>query len=415
VNAARLAGAVILAVAVVACGGQPARSAQAQGRRTTAPAPVASAVTRPSACTTDSAAQRALPGVRPSFTAMPGHPFGVAVTADGRWAFVSLPGRPTGSVAVISDRGLTAALVRTVSVPTSAPAGLALTANGRYLLVAAGSGAIVMAVARLERGAPAAVLGTLSSVPRGSASSGGAFEVAGSAGGRFVFVSLEYAGKVAVFDLSAALADGFAARSLVGTIGVGTAPVGLAVSPNGRWLYATSESASGTLGGAAGVGTLSVIDVARAQRAPAQSVLARASAGCSPVRTVVSGDGRVVWVAARASDELLAYSAAELRRDPRRALLAAVRVGEAPLGLALTDGGARLVVADSDFEHTPGRRPQLTVLDTRAALTGRPALIGSVASGQFPREMAASAGGGELLVTNFSSRELEALSAAQLR
>jgi hypothetical protein len=55
------------------------------------------------------------------------------------------------------------------------------------------------------------------------------------------------------------------------------------------------------------------------------------------------------------------------------------------------------------------------VLDTRAALTGRPALIGSVASGQFPREMAASAGGGELLVTNFSSRELEALSAAQLR
>jgi len=95
--------------------------------------------------------------------------------------------------------------------------------------------------------------------------------------------------------------------------------------------------------------------------------------------------------------------------------VAAVRVGEAPLGLALADGGARLVVADSDFAHTRGQRPQLTVLDTQAALAGRPALIGSIPSGQFPRELAASVGGGKLLVTNnFSSRQLEAVSAAQL-
>jgi DNA-binding beta-propeller fold protein YncE len=414
VNSARLAGAVILTLAIVACGGQQARSARAQGGRPAAPVPVASAVSRPSACTTDAAAGPLLPGVRPSFVAMPGHPFGVAVTADGRWAFVSLPGRPTGSVAVVADHGLTPTLVRTVALPTSAPAGLTLTADGRYLLVAAGSGAVVMAAARLERGTRGAELGALSSEPGRSAASGGAFEVAGSADGRFVFVSLESAGKVAVFDLRAALAGGFGARSLVGTIRLGTAPVGLAASPDGRWLYATSESASGALGGAAGVGTLSVIDVARAERAPGQSVIATASAGCSPVRTVVSGDGRVVWVAARASDELLAFSATGLRRDPRRALLAAVRVGEAPLGLALADGGARLVVADSDFEHTPGQRSRLTVLDTRAALAGRPALIGSIASGQFPRELAASVGGGKLLVTNFSSRQLEALSADQL-
>jgi DNA-binding beta-propeller fold protein YncE len=414
VNAARLAAAAILTLAVASCGGGRPGSDQARGARITAPGRIGSAVARPSVCTTGVAAQPPLPGARPSFAAVPGHPFGVAVTADGRWAFVSLPGRPTGRVAVFWARGLAPALVSTVSVPTRAPAGLALTADDRYLLVAAGSGALVMDAARLERRAPGALLGTLSSGRGGSTASGGAFEVAGSVDGRLVFVSLESADRVAVFDLRAALAQRFRAPSLVETIGLGTAPVGLAASPDGRWLYATSESASGRLGGPPSVGTLSVIDVARAQRTPARSVLATATAGCSPVRTVVSGDGRTVWVAARASDEVLAYSAAELRRDPGRAMLAAVRVGEAPLGLALTDGDNRLLVADSDFEHTRGARSELTVIDTRAALSGRPALIGSVASGQFPRELTGSPGGTKLLVTNFGSRQLEALSRAQL-
>lgn len=41
-----------------------------------------------------------------------------------------------------------------------------------------------------------------------------------------------------------------------------------------------------------------------------------------------------VWVTARASDDVLCFAAARLVTDPSHALVAAVRVGEAPVGLA---------------------------------------------------------------------------------
>jgi DNA-binding beta-propeller fold protein YncE len=75
-----------------------------------------------------------------------------------------------------------------------------------------------------------------------------------------------------------------------------------------------------------------VISVAEAERDPARAVRATVPAGCSPVRVVVSADGRTVWVTARESDDLLAFSAGSLLNDPSHALLAVVPVGEAPVG-----------------------------------------------------------------------------------
>ena len=51
---------------------------------------------------------------------------------------------------------------------------------------------------------------------------------------------------------------------------------------------------------------------------------------------------------ARASDDLLCFSAARLAAPPSRALVAVVRVGEAPVGLAAARGGSLIVVADSN-------------------------------------------------------------------
>lgn len=347
---------------------------------------------------------------------MPRHPFGVVSTADGLWWFVSLPGRPTGRIALISDRAKAPRLIRTIPVPTSDPSGLTLTHDGRYLLTAARSGAVVISVDRAERGQAGSVLGSLSTAGAGASGPGpaeGAFEVATSNDDHFAFVSLEYAGKVAVYDLHSAITDGFKDSTLVGTIKLGVAPVGIAVSPDGRSLYATSEASSGALGGAPSVGTLSLIDVRTAETAPSRSVLASTNAGCAPVRTAVSSDGRVVWVAARASDELLAFSTAKLRTDPRRARLAAVRVGESPLGLALVAHGTRIIVADSDFSNTRGARPGLALVDTAAALAGKAALLGVIRSGAFPREMGVGPGGKTLMVTNFSSDQLETVDLTQ--
>ena len=158
------------------------------------------------------------------------------------------------------------------------------------------------------------------------------------------------------------------------------------VSPDGRWLYATSELAAGAPL-ADFDGTLSVISLSEAERQPARAVIANVAADCSPVRVVASPDGRIVWVTARESDQLLAFSAAKLRSDTAHALLAAVRVGEAPVGLALVAGGREVVVADSNRFAAPGAHSGLTVVDAAAALAHRPAVLGTIVAGSFPREM----------------------------
>ena len=61
-----------------------------------------------------------------------------------------------------------------------------------------------------------------------------------------------------------------------------------------------------------------------------------------------------------------------------------------------------------------GRRIQSGVVGVAAALAGRPALLGYLPAGGFPREMALEPDGRTLLVTNFSSGQLEAVEVADL-
>jgi DNA-binding beta-propeller fold protein YncE len=337
---------------------------------------------------------------------VPGNPFGVVVTADGRWSFVALQGQ-VGVFRLGGSAG--PALVQQVATGQTA-LGEALTPDGRYLLAADdGSGASVISVSRAENGQTPALLGQLNAPGGGS----GAIEVAVSPDGRLAFVSLEDSGTIAVFNLRQALASDLRASYFLGTIKVGLAPVGLAFSPDGRWLYATSEAAGAPSGGVTpgegAQGTLTVISVSRAATDPAASVVSTVTAGCSPVRVVASADGSVVWVTARGSDSLLAFSAALLRTDRARSLLASVPVGEAPVGLALVDDGERIVVADSDRFGAPGAASGLAVVSVPAALAGRPALLGYLPAGGFPREMALTPDGRELLVTNYSSNQLESV------
>ena len=413
--AAAAATAAVIAVAACSAGSHPAAGrstppATASGGTAPSPAP-ATPVARAPGCSTATAPAPALRTVPAPMAPVPSSPFGVAVTADGRWSFVALTG--SGSVGVFRVRGPgVPSLARQVLVGPE-PLGEALTRDGRYLLVAdGGGGAAVISVSRAESGAAGAVLGTLSA-PTGS----GAIEVTTSPDGRFAFVSLEDSAAIAVFNLQRALARGFGAADFVGTIPAGMAPVGVAVSPDGRWLYATSELASGARpspGLLGGEGTLTVISVRRAETDPAGSVVSTVQAGCSPVRVITSADGGVVWVTARESDRLLGFSAARLLTDPAGSIVASVEVGEAPVGLALVDGGTRIVVADSNRFGAAGAASSLAVVNVAAALANRPALAGYLPAGGFPREMALEPGGRTLLVGNFSSQQLEAVGVAGL-
>jgi hypothetical protein len=410
-------------------------SASAASSGQAVPALPSRALTAPG-CSSATAAGPALGSVRSTVLATGSSPFGVATTPDGRWAFAAVG----GSVDVLrlgTGNGGTSAplatLVRSIPLPVSS-LGAAVTPDGKYLLLAAGSGAVVVSVARAEAGTAGAVLGALalpvgtrgSGPSSGPADTGSAIEVTASPDGRFAFVTLEYADEAVVFNLAAAVSSGFRAANYVGAIPLGQAAVGMAVSPNGRWLYATSEGAgAGQLpreltapGGCAGKvpgtaagespGTLTVIDLPRAETDPAHSVVATVPAGYQPVRVVTAADGTQVWVTARASDDLLCFSAARLASDPARALVAIVRVGSEPVGLAAVRGGALIVVADSNRFAASGANSALTVVNVAAALAGHPAVAGQITTGQFPRDMAVSPDG-TLLVSDFSSGAVQAV------
>jgi 6-phosphogluconolactonase (cycloisomerase 2 family) len=377
------------------------------GPAAVAAAPVAIAPGSTVTCTTKVAKAPSLAKVRTSLVAAHGYPFGLVTPSRGHRAFISLLTGRGASVGIFQTRSFAPELIRPVRLPASdSMLGDTLTPDGRYLLGATSNGLVVISVARAERGSKHAILGTLSA-PRGQ----GGIEVAVSRDGRYAFVSLEYSYDLAVFNLHQALTQGFSKSDLVGTIPTGAAPVGLAVSPSGRYLYSTSEQ---SLHGHTTQGTLSVISVARAEHDPARSVLSTVYSGCGPVRVVTSRSGSVVWVTARESDALLAFSAARLRSDPGRLRLADVRVGEAPVGLDLVNAGRRIVVADSNRFDAPGEKASLGVVSVAAALHHQQALLGYLRAGQFPRQMALEPGGRTLLVGNFSSQQLEAVDVAEL-
>jgi DNA-binding beta-propeller fold protein YncE len=278
-----------------------------------------------------------------------------------------------------------------------------VTPDGRYVLAAAGPGAIVLDAAAAISGAPRAVLGALTAPARVAGAGPGAAEVAVSAGSRYAFVTLEGAGRIAVFDLRAAAATGFSDSGYLGAVPVGAGALGLATAPGGRLLYEVSESSRAP--GSRTRGVLNVVDLRRALTAPAAAVIAAAPAPCAPVRVAVAPDGTRVWVTARDGNALLGFSAGALRAAPARALTSVTPVGAAPLGLVAV--GTRVLVADADLGHTPGARSALSVLDVSDPTA--PRLLGEVGIAALADAVAATSDGRRALLTASGGDALESL------
>jgi YVTN family beta-propeller protein len=170
-------------------------------------------------------------------TDVPGQPFGIAVTPDSGWLLATMDGVGTGIAVVrVTSTGLQP--LRTLLLPeAAAPTGVGLTNSGNVLMVAEyGAGALLLvSVPLLEAGHGHPVLDQIKT-------GFGAIEAVATPGGGYAFVSNERNASISVVDLRT--------RQLVGNIPVPSTPVGLALSPNGEYLYGTSEQ-----------GFLSVINV----------------------------------------------------------------------------------------------------------------------------------------------------------
>lgn len=356
---------------------------------------------------------------------LPGRPFQALASRRGRWVFVSLmpssPKRKAGAagrgIGLMQWTGSQLLLERVVPLP-SVPAGMALTHDGHLLVVAAGRYVDFLDVSRLVSGAADPILGSIRDAARP-----GSVYVAISRDDRTLFVSDERARGVTVVDLRRARRTGFHQGAILGHTSTGTAPVGLAVSGDDRYLFVTSElwRSRGNgwpmdcrlpLGfgpeGPVEAGAVQVVDIARARHRPRDSVISLTPAGCSPVRAVLSPDGARLYVTARASNAVLAFDTARLLTDPSRALVAAVPVGTAPVGIAVLQQGRRIVVADSSRFGGRGGE-ELTVIDASKIGDGRAAVVGTIPVGAFPRELHRSPEGRGLLLTDTGSDQVELL------
>ena len=361
-------------------------------------APVAAALTAPG-CTASAAPAHQLSGVRTAATALGGSPFGVAVTPDGKYSFVSLG----DSIAVLRNHNGSLAAIPGTPVPAAgAQKTLAITHDGQYLLAAANSGAYVISVAKAEAGdGGGAVLGMLPG-PAGNPSN----EVLASADGKLAFITFQNHGDVAVFNLQQAIAGGFGQAGYLGLVqlGPGSQPQAMAESPNGHWLYVTGESQQGRL---------YVVDMTKVATDPQHAVTTSAAAGCAPARVIVSRSGADVWVTDRDSNALVAFSAAKLLSDPPHSIIARVSVGQTPIGLSFVDSGQDILVADTNTRGAP-RPGNLALVSTQLALQrSSKALVGFLPSGTKPREVEMTPGG-VLQVTENGSGQLQAVDARSL-
>jgi DNA-binding beta-propeller fold protein YncE len=367
----------------------------------------------------------------PSVTiTLPSNPFAVAPSSDGCWVFASLAGA-NGGIAVLKRGGGRIEMVRVVPV-RPAPAGIALTHDGKLLIAAANNSAVVLDVAKMTSGADNAILGTFGG---GGTTFFQSVYVNVSGDDKLLFVSQESAQAITVIDLERARANGFKPDAIIGNILVGNGPIALTFSPDGKLLYTTSEGAAAAwkwpkackqegppaLVAARGAelvnpeGAVVVVDVALARTDQANAVVAHVPAGCSAVRLAISPDGRRIYVTARNSNAVEVFDTTKLISDPDHSRLGTAPVGEAPVPVAVIDGGKKVVAGNSN-RFAPGNSPQtLTVLD--AAKMEQPnanATLGTIPAGAFPRELRVSADGHTLFLTNAGSASIQVMNVDHL-
>ena len=340
-----------------------------------------------------------------------GNPFAVLPSPDGKVIFTT---DDTNLNVLVRGTGTTITRQYGYAIfNTAMPGkGMALTSDGKDLLIAAGNGINVQSVAEAEQGNGEANVGVLT-VPS-STGNDGAVEVELSPDGKFAFVTLQYANKLAVFNVQQALSTGnFSSSSYVGSISLPDQPVGMSISPDGKSLYVVSFGSQP--GQPAAEGTLSVLNIGTLENTPASAISKQVPAGFSAARVLASPDGNTVWVTARGSNSVLAFSAAKLISDPKHALIAKVQVGQTPIGMILIDNGAKLVVADTDINNTSSTAHNLAVVNVAKALAGKPALLGYIpVGGSMPREFGLISGGRYLIVSDNGSGQVQIFDLSKL-
>ena len=263
----------------------------------------------------------------------------------------------------------------------------------------------------------------------------GTFGISVTPDGNHAFVANEYAvdvagvhrGNIDVIRIEKDAAGNFAGTGSVGQVWTkGRAVTDSVLSPDGSRLYVTSEIADDTsAAGKSAVlskanchqgtshsslnGVLTVIDATAARITPGTHVIrATVNSGCSPVRSALTADGKILWVAARGDNRVLAFSTVLLESDPDRALLGyADTGGTAPIGIKLFHSDQLLAVANSNRFNDVGGVANVAILNI--ADPERAKVLLTIPTGVFPRNLTLGSDGSTLFLTNYQSNTLQVI------
>lgn len=398
------------------------------------------------------------------FTFLPGTPFGVAVSSDGCWVFAALTevsgqvmrgtpmpsqsggggggrgfggggsrgmggGGPMGisgpsgnggthGIAVL-ERSQGRLKVKRVVGLHEPPQGIVLTHDGKMLIAASGDLVYFLDVKKMLSGKHDPIVGVVK-----AANHAGSSYVNVTPDDRFLFISNSGTRNITVVNLAKMRSKGFSAAGYVGSIPTGSAPAGLTISPDQKWLYNTTSFAPPdwkwpdvckARGFSHPQGAIEVIDLAKAETDSADSVVARVPAGCEPASLALSPSGSEAWVTARADNKVLEFDTTKLRTDPSHAEMASMPAGASPVGIAAVDDGKDIIATNSARLDMNRTAPQsLTVIAADRAGQGQAAVEGTIQAGIFPREITLSPDGKTAFVTNFFSRSIETIDLSKL-
>ena len=234
-------------------------------------------------------------------------PLGVAVTPDGRTAYVASLGLGTVSVIDAASHKVTT----TIAVSATAVVwGLALAPDGSAVYVA------VQGSSATSDGS-VAVISTASNTVTGQVAVGvGPVYLAVSPDGSRVYVANQSDKTVSVLDT--------ASRKIVATIGVGSSPTGIAVTPDGSTVYVADQAGN----------TISVIDTGTGIRTTKIPV------GQAPYGVAFSPDGAKAYVTNSTDGTVSVIDVAS------GSVTATIKVGAGPFGIAVTPDGSRAYVGN---------------------------------------------------------------------
>jgi YVTN family beta-propeller protein len=248
------------------------------------------------------------------------YPFGVAVTPNGEYAYVTNEGAfPTniGSVSVISTATNTVTATLLASVGRYPFGGVAVTPDGLYVYVpneGEGYPGLVWVISTATNTVTA-------TVPVGSEPTG----VAVTPNGEYAYVTNYLGDSVSVIST--------ATNTVTATIPVGSYPRGVAVTPNGACVYVTNSNNS----------SVSVISTAT------NTVTATIPVGSEPGGVAVTPNGEYAYVTNTGSNESPG-STVSLISTATNTVTATIPVGSEPGGVAVTPNGAYAYVTNGESD-----------------------------------------------------------------